>query len=460
MTSLSRLWPGVLLASLASWHAATAEGATAPEADDAEAAGEPEPPRAEDSLTTTDFQPREPGFTLHWDLLRLPEFGARLALTPLFPILAAGEQVRLDLRIYDAVTNDERTSIVLPLITAYTKDGVGGGLLYSHSDAFGGGENIEFFALTTTNRDVNVSGSYSEDVSLLNGRSIGIGFDYDLDNNDRYYGLGPHTEPEDLRALETRSLELLLEFDIGGPNTFFRTGLGSELRLGYLRERLGPGKISGHPPVRDDDPEVPAPPGFEEPLDYANAEWVFSYDQRDSAGRTQRGVFLATLLSASTDMNSRDIHGGKTTVTATYFLPVAPRYRVLVFTVAGAAVTPLGEDAEVPLHQLVELGRSSSLRGYPKRRFRDRTGWWANLEYRYPIFDYQDTGAGLSAAMFIDAGAVAPSVLKFGESKVRYSPGIGIRAEAPSDFVFRAQVAWSPEGIEAGISLNELYDLL
>src|SRR5690606_17320411 len=133
----------------------------------------PAPEPREPALVSREFHAPEAGSTVHWDLLRLPELATRLALTPLFPLIIASEQVRLDLRLYDLVTNPERTRILLPLVTAYTKDGVGAGLLYAHSDAFGGGETIDFFALTTTNRDVEVSGPYSEDVALLDGRALG-----------------------------------------------------------------------------------------------------------------------------------------------------------------------------------------------------------------------------------------------------------------------------------------------
>jgi hypothetical protein len=383
----------------------------------------------------------------------------RLVLTPLFPLVTLAEETRLDLRLYDLATNPERTRFLIPLVTAYTDDGVGGGLLYVHDDAFGGGENIELYALTTTIRDVQVEASYSEELSFLDGRRVGLAMEYDLDRNDKYHGIGPNTHKRDLRALEVSVLGLALEIDVGAPNTFFRTGFGSEARIGYLREHLGPGSIVGEPSVSASDPVVPPPPGFLEPVDYANLEWAFSYDQRDSLGRTQRGAYVGTAFSASSDLNGKDLSAAKVHATFSYFLPVAPRFRVLVFTLGGAATTALASDAEIPLHQLVTIGRTSNLRGYAKNRFRDSTGWWANLEYRYPLFDYKDTGAGLSAAIFVDAGGVGPSVSELADKPVRYAPGVGLRAEAPSDFVFRAQIAYSREGIEAGLSLSEHYDL-
>ena len=283
--------------------------------------------------------------------------------------------------------------------------------------------------------------------------------DYDLDRNDEYHGIGAQTHKRDLRALEVSTLGLALEIDVGAPNTFFSTGFGSEASIGYLRERLGPGSIDGELPATADDPVVAPPPGFEEPIDYANLEWVFKYDQRDSLGRTQRGAYLVTAFSASSDLNGRDLSAAKVQTTFSYFVPVAPRNRVLVLTLGGASATPLSVSAQIPLHQLVSVGRTTYLRGYSKNRFRDATGWWAGIEYRYPLFEYGDTGAGLSAALFVDAGSVGPTLRELWNKPARYSPGLGIRAEAPSDLVFRAQAAYSPEGIEAGLSLSEYYDL-
>lgn len=417
-----------------------------------------EPPANDAAPVSSEFRERSEGFTAHWQLLRLPELATRLVLTPLFPLVALAEQTRLDLRLYDLATNPERTRFLIPLFTAYTNDGVGGGLLYVHNDAFGGGEHIELYALTTTIRDIQLNASYSEELSALNGRRMGLAMNYDLDRNNEYDGIGATTDEKDLRALEVSELGLALEIDVGAPNTFFRTGFGSEARIGYLRERLGPGRIVG-PPVSADDPEVPPPPGFEEPIDYANLEWTFRYDQRDSLGRTQRGAYVGVAFSASSDLDDKDLSAAKVHATFSYFLPVAPRYRVLVLTLGGATATPLAADAEIPLHQLVTLGRTTSLRGYSKDRFRDSSGWWVNLEYRYPLFEFQDTGAGLSAALFVDAGGVGPTIREMWGKPVRYTPGIGLRAEAPSAFVFRAQAAYSPEGIEAGLSLSEHYDL-
>jgi hemolysin activation/secretion protein len=128
---------------------------------------------------------------------------------------------------------------------------------------------------------------------------------------------------------------------------------------------------------------------------------------------------------------------------------------VLVLSLGTEGVIPLSEAHAVPYHSLVRLGGAHVLRGYPKARFLDRVGWWSSVEYRYAIFDFRATGVGLSSILFADFGGVANSYPNLLESPVRQSYGVGIRGESSVAFFFRAQVAVSPEGVEAALTLNE-----
>ena len=410
-------------------------------------------------LTTEDWTEPEPGFTAHWHLLRVPEMALRLAFTPLFPLIAYSEDVRLDNRVMDLVTNEEHTRLFVPVLVAFNRDGFGAGFLYSHSNLFGAGEKLELSGLVKTNLDREATAAYAENVSVLDGRSFGGRLEYELDQNERYHGIGPDTSEGDRRALEIESVIARFEIDAGGPNTFFTTGFGSEVWLGYRREALASGEDSQLVSLgRDSGDTVRPPPGFGEAHHYADLRWSFSYDQRDGRGRTHRGLLIQLALDGTSDLDDANLNAAKGTATTSWFVPVAPRHRVLVLHGGIAAAAPLGGEATVPLHALVSLGRSTYLRGYTKRRFRDRSGWWSSIEYRYPIFDFEDTGAGLSSTLFFDVGGVARAPGDVVEEPVRYSPGLGVRAETSSAFVFRAQIAFSPEGIQAAVSLNEHYE--
>jgi hemolysin activation/secretion protein len=106
----------------------------------------------------------------------------------------------------------------------------------------------------------------------------------------------------------------------------------------------------------------------------------------------------------------------------------------------------------------VTLGRATYLRGYAERRFRDRTGWWSSVEYRYPLFEFGASGLGASSTLFIDVGEVASSYAAMSARAVRYSYGVGVRADTLTTLVLRLQLGLSPEGAQVTLSLNEAYD--
>ena len=418
-----------------------------------------EEPAPDPEYASTTFRPRDEGSRLLSDLLKLPELGLRLAFTPLFPLLALAEETRLDHRIEDLVTNDAHSRFVLPVFVALTRDGVGGGILYRHTDLFGSGEHLTLFGLMKVNGDRSVRLGYSEMVAVLNGRRLGMSLDHGVDHNERFFGIGPDAPQADLRALEARTLGATLKLDVGGPSTFFSTGLGSEVSLHYTRERLESGHHPGVEPLGQAGDSVEPPAGFEQTLDYAAATLRSSYDQRDMTGRTHRGFFSELRVNMTSDMNSQNVNAVRTDLSFAYFLPVAPRHRVLVLHAGSAIAAPLGEQAEIPLDSLVSLGRNSGLRGYTDRRFRDRSGYWATLEYRYPVFDFEDTENGLSAALFVDAGGVSRSPLDYFHDPLHLGPGFGLRAELPGLLVLTGHVAISSEGIEASLGVNERYEL-
>jgi len=110
---------------------------------------------------------------------------------------------------------------------------------------------------------------------------------------------------------------------------------------------------------------------------------------------------------------------------------------------------------EVPLRNLVLLDRKHGLRGYSTGRFRDQFGWWASAEYRYPIWEYQDTGVAISPALFVDTGQVGGTVRDLGNQAPRWSVGGGLRIEHETRLIMVVEIGWSPEGTEVGFNLGK-----
>ena len=398
-------------------------------------------------------EPRTPS-DVTWQLLRLPELFMRLAVSPFYPLVVLTEETRVELRLKDLLTNRDGTATLLPIIALFGRDPLGVGARYKHTNFFGDEERFAVSAIFKTNGDEKVELTYSEEVPGLNGQLAEAEISHDLDHNERYYGLGNGTGPGDERALEHASARVAVEVGLGGPSTDLAS-FNSKLGFGYRSEALSAGEDPTMQPLGEVGDTVPLPPGFDERLDFAELAWAFSHDLRDSEGRTHRGWLGQLTLSAITDLNDVGLTAARAEAASAIYIPVAPRHRVLVWSLGATVTTPLAADDSVPLHGLVRLGRSNHLRGYRKRRFRGEHGWWSSLEYRYPIFDFKDTGFGLSSTLFTDVGCVANDLADLACQPLRRSHGFGLRAESASYFIFRVQTALSPEGIEFLASMNQ-----
>lgn len=405
-----------------------------------------------DPLSTEIFREPEPEPVVHWELLRLPETVTRLAVSPLIPLVRVAERTRLDRRVEDIVTNEDKTRLLLPVVVAFRRDGFGIGFHYWDKRFLGVADRFELKGVVKTNEDWEAMVRLGDRIPSLEGRMISGQVEVDTDHNELFFGLGNDTTEHDERVMFMRTQRGTLSFEVAGPAAL---SFDSEMTAGLFRQELASGTDPTTPAlVRDQGVAVPA--GFGETREYVEVGWDFAYDMRDTEGRTNRGAYFQLALEATHDISPGEPHSAAGyRAGVAYFVPVLPRNRVLVFMAGTAAVTPWTGNEAIPLHSLVTLGRTEYLRGYAKHRFRDRTAWWSSVEYRYPIFDFRDSGAGLSSTLFVDVGRVGGAYEELDEGPIRYSGGIGVRGETAFAFVFRTQVGLSPEGPEITFSINE-----
>jgi hypothetical protein len=414
------------------------------------------PALAEESeLSTEEWREPDPPDELGWELLRLPELAARLALSPLLPLLAFAEEERLDRRVIDLLTNDERTLLVLPVVALLGRDGLGAGFRVTHSDLLGGGEQLEVDGRLYSNLDRRIAGRFEERVWKLGGRAWRVELDYELDANDRWFGRGGDTRAADERALSVEQGRGLLAMELWRAHSRSLGGaLVGELRGGVLRQAIGAGEDGAVEPVAVGEGPAP-PPGFDRSVDFGLLGGSVGFDARDNPGPTSRGLLLWLDLDAHRDLEDAGLGAVVTRGRAATFLPLGSDARVLALIAGASRVVALGPDEEPPLATLATLGRTTYLRGYTKHRFRDVLGWWGTLEYRYAVAEYEERGIGLAATLFADVGRVAPSFERAFDDPIRHSYGLGVRAHTSHAFVLRAQVGFSPEGTELTFSLNE-----
>jgi hypothetical protein len=121
-----------------------------------------------------------------------------------------------------------------------------------------------------------------------------------------------------------------------------------------------------------------------------------------------------------------------------HFLRLGPGPRALAARLHVEAVT--GGTDDVAFTELAELGGKSSLRGYPRDRFRDRAAILTSAEYQW------DLGQMLMASLFVDVGRVYPSFREIEQRGIRMGYGMSISLHADRRHLANVSVASSVDG--------------
>jgi outer membrane protein assembly factor BamA len=414
------------------------------------------PPQAQ--LTTPVWREPQPPLELGWHVMSLPEYVIELAFTPFAFAVSVVERYRLDQRIYDLLRNDAGTVKVVPAAKFSGGDGFGLGAALELENLAGRGEEFDVGGLVRLNRDWQARTRYRQSFATLEGREMTAQVEFELDHDLKFFGLGNRSTVDDKRLVRDETLLATARMDLFRLPSYGIYDVGGEVMLGYRRTRLGPGEDTGPMPTAPlgEPGDTVEPTGdFGRQSDWAVAEVTLSYDSRDTAARTSKGVLLELEPSITAGVNRADLGAATAKGEVSVFLPVLPLRRVLVGKLGAAAVAPLTSEDQVPLADYVLLDRTHGLRGYTSGRFRDRYGWWSTLEYRYPIYEYQDTGVALSPALFVDAGRVAAKPSEMFESKIRWDVGGGLRIEHETRVIFLIELGVSPEGPELGFTVGK-----
>lgn len=426
-------------------------GAAPPAPEPPPAGGAPEPPPP--GTTTDVWQEPEPPLDLGHHALYLPEYMIELALTPLEFTVGLVQRHRLDKRIYDLLRNDAGTIKVAPNAKFSGGDGFGVGAALELEDILEREEELSIGGLIRLNSDYETRARYRQRVATLDGREVSAEVHYELDQNLKYYGIGNDSEKSDERVIDERSLDVEAALDLLRGTIF---NGGGRVELGYRRNRLVPGSETGVMPLGEAGDTVAPPADFDgDQHNYARGGFTLYHDTRDRKGRTTTGTFSELEVAANIGLDKADLGAATARGNFSWYIPVLPLHRVLVLDAGGAAAGRLTSGDSVPLRNLVLLDRKHGLRGYSTGRFRDQFGWWASAEYRYPIWEYQDTGVAISPSLFLDTGQVGDTVRDLGNQAPRWSVGGGLRVEHETQLIMVVEVGWSREGTEVGFNLGK-----
>lgn len=205
----------------------------------------------------------------------------------------------------------------------------------------------------------------------------------------------------------------------------------------------------GYPDARDRFFEEPAFSLQQQPS-FFHGELSVSADTRDYPSHPMSGGLYRAAWTMFSDGTLDRYTFRRYEAEAFHALPiVAERVTVLghVWTVASDT----GPAQTLPVYMLPSLGGSNTLRAYSDFRFHDRHLLVATVESRVALFTHVD------AAVFVDAGNVAPRFADLDFAKRSY--GAGLRLHTHQATTARLDVAKGTEGWRVIFSLNDPFRL-
>jgi outer membrane protein assembly factor BamA len=255
-------------------------------------------------------------------------------------------------------------------------------------------------------------------------------------SDERFYGIGPGAEEDDETTF--RHKRALAELTVGIP---LREKLRTGIAVGYEHNIIGQGR--GDSVSITDVLTENELPGLEEESSMARIELALHYDGKNRAVRPSAGLEAELRGGVTAELTDDDFGFSTIGGDISKYLHIR-NDRILVFRLAATFVDPVS-DRRVPFYSLSELGRTNSIRGYRRGRFRDRDMILGSIEYRYPVWRAMD------ALFFVDAGQVSNNI---DANDLQLTFGGGFRVWEKKGTFLRLEIGVSDDGYRFHFFLN------
>jgi hypothetical protein len=259
----------------------------------------------------------------------------------------------------------------------------------------------------------------------------GFGQYYEFPQED-FFGLGRDSEQSD------RTNYLLDAFETGGRVHWRPSILDLGGGVSYLRPRIGRGTDSRFPSLEERFISATIP-GLGPQTNFLKSELSAAIDVRDNPMLPRNGGRYAVTFAQFDDRELGRFDFRRTDVSLQQYVPLPNRSRVLALRAEGV-FTDADRGNQVPFYFHPTLGGASNLRGFREFRFRDENSVLLGAEYRWQAW------WALDAALFVDAGTVAPTRRALSLDTMEAAYGVGFRVHSNSAFVARLDLAFSREG--------------
>jgi hypothetical protein len=262
-----------------------------------------------------------------------------------------------------------------------------------------------------------------------------------------YFGDGPSSSERDGSSYRLRSTNLVGYSTLRPSNWLAINGTLGVLDPSILRH--GPAAFSRHPDTRERFAGDIVFAESDQPV-FVHTEVSITADTRDFPLHPNRGGLLRAVATHYADQRDGTFSFARYEAEAAQFIPLAGSRVVLAVHgwLVGSDTAP---GQFVPFYLQPSLGGQNTLRGYADYRFHDRHALTVTSEARIAVMTHID------AAIFMDAGNVAPRLDGLSFDKRSY--GTGLRLHSKRQTFARADVAHSDEGWRIVLRLFDPLDL-
>ncbi len=265
---------------------------------------------------------------------------------------------------------------------------------------------------------------------------------YFRSSSESFYGIGQKTSRGDHSSYEPE--ELWAEGKIGYHITDDSNATSA---FAYQHMNIGNGSRGGMGKIKEHF-AASAIPGINGG-DLIGIVNKLTHDNRDHKTDPKKGGYQEAEFSWFHDVDGNDFNYIKMSTSFAQFIPIASDRRTLaVHFIAEKNKNLAG--GQIPFFNLARLGGSDIsdgselLRGYGFNRFFDEGLWVANIEYRYSIYEYANTGA--DAVGLFDMGQVFEEVHNIGFKDLKLNAGAGMNLKYRRRTILSILLARGNEG--------------
>jgi hypothetical protein len=351
------------------------------------------------------------------------------------------ERVDLRNRVIDFFFNDARTAYFYPAFRLGGEGGFFAGLGAAHRDLFHKGYGVGAKFSLSPRLDQNATLSFSDSTTESPNFLVDFSTTWRLRQKDPFYGIGNDSNKTSYNY-ESRLLTATVPVH-GTWGKWVHWKVFGQFTHLDLRESDDPSATLGGQFGTSDTV------GIGQKLFGGEGGAQILFDSVEHRGTPGAGTIAQ--VQASRFEGEHHFRFFRSSVSAAHHFTAFKPGRVFVVGLRLENVHTLSGEV-VPFPLLPTLGGGEYLRGFPSRRFSDKSSLLAVLEYRYPVWKMVD------GTIFAEGGRVASGIAHLNPAGFHPSGGFGFRFRTLERFFFYALAAGSREGPNFILSLNQAFE--